>query len=221
MIRKATAVSALILTAGSAQAGIVYHQPYSGLPQFYASQNDDPANLGAFATVFDDFTLAADATVSLVGFTGGYFGGSPSTITGFTVTFYGDAAGAPGAALVDFFLTGNAGESITDCAGFACSDYSIGVDFEASGGTRYWLSIVPDITVPPQWGWGGGTGGDSASVQDFLGNRLQLDVDMAFTLRDTAAVVPEPASWALMILGFGLVGAALRRGGTRGQPAIG
>ena len=26
-----------------------------------------------------------------------------------------------------------------------------------------------------------------------------------------AAVVPEPASWALMILGFGLAGAALRR----------
>lgn len=31
------------------------------------------------------------------------------------------------------------------------------------------------------------------------------------TVRDNVAVVPEPSSWALMIAGFGLAGAALRR----------
>ncbi len=41
------------------------------------------------------------------------------------------------------------------------------------------------------------------------------------TVRDNVAVVPEPSSWALMIAGFGLAGAALRRRSARpvGRPA--
>ena len=31
------------------------------------------------------------------------------------------------------------------------------------------------------------------------------------TITDTAASVPEPASWAMMVGGFGLIGAAMRR----------
>jgi PEP-CTERM motif len=42
--------------------------------------------------------------------------------------------------------------------------------------------------------------------------------DCAFTREVFAvAAVPEPASWALMIAGFGLVGAAMRRRGSKGQ----
>ncbi|WP_296595682.1 PEPxxWA-CTERM sorting domain-containing protein [Phenylobacterium sp.] len=41
------------------------------------------------------------------------------------------------------------------------------------------------------------------------------------TVRDNVAGVPEPSSWALMIAGFGLAGAALRRRSARpvGRPA--
>ena len=31
------------------------------------------------------------------------------------------------------------------------------------------------------------------------------------TLTGTAGIVPEPATWALFILGFGVIGATLRR----------
>ena len=41
------------------------------------------------------------------------------------------------------------------------------------------------------------------------GGRVQIDVD--------GRVVPEPASWAMMVGGFGLVGGALRG---RGKPAV-
>ncbi len=38
-------------------------------------------------------------------------------------------------------------------------------------------------------------------------------------LRDVAAAVPEPATWALMLAGFGLVGGAMRRRSVRGPLA--
>ncbi|WP_375420222.1 PEPxxWA-CTERM sorting domain-containing protein [uncultured Sphingomonas sp.] len=38
-----------------------------------------------------------------------------------------------------------------------------------------------------------------------------LDLQFRIVAADSIAAVPEPASWALMILGFGMVGAGLRR----------
>lgn len=44
-------------------------------------------------------------------------------------------------------------------------------------------------------------------------------VTMAFTVTEVPSAIPEPASWALMIAGFGLTGAALRSGKKR-RPLI-
>lgn len=78
--------------------------------------------------------------------------------------------------------------------------------FVASPGQQYWLSVVPDQTYPPQWGWATGSGGDAASVQDFQGSRGTIDSDLAFTL--AGVVVPEPSEYAALtgaaILGFAL-----------------
>lgn len=43
--------------------------------------------------------------------------------------------------------------------------------------------------------------------------------NVTFTLNDVAAV-PEPASWAMMIAGFGLVGGAMRRRSIRASVAV-
>lgn len=42
----------------------------------------------------------------------------------------------------------------------------------------------------------------------YLGDATQAG---AVTLSNAAAAVPEPASWAMMILGIGAVGCAMRR----------
>jgi len=69
--------------------------------------------------------------------------------------------------------------------------------------------------------WGGpqtftfGDGGEfTIALQDtdFALNNATTDVLGTFTLiSDSAGAVPEPATWAMMIAGFGLVGASMRR----------
>jgi hypothetical protein len=66
------------------------------------------------------------------------------------------------------------------------------------------LSMLPTTGFAPlNYGWNiwprSGTVGGNAVISDFAPNNA------------TIAAVPEPASWAMMLGGFGLVGAAVRR----------
>ena len=82
-------------------------------------------------------------------------------------------------------------------------------------------------TSQPLWVWdlptGGGTPTFEAAFQPWLAEP-DVDVDVNFFIPDNsrgdnvggvslriAAAVPEPATWGLMIAGFGLAGAGLRR----------
>ncbi|HZZ66645.1 MAG TPA: NF038122 family metalloprotease [Phenylobacterium sp.] len=69
-------------------------------------------------------------------------------------------------------------------------------------GSRYTLSNV-DLTALDVLGWGGGNAGDAS-----LGN----PTGQAFGLVLGPDAVPEPASWALLILGFFGLGSTLRSG---------
>lgn len=201
---------AALLTSVSAQAAVLYNQTWDGAASMSASQNDTTGGNGNFATVFDNFTLGSTSTITSVAFTGGYFNpASPGTITAFTLNFYSDSGNAPGTLLQSATIAGNGSEvSLGVVGGFPLATYTLATNFVASAGQTYWMSLVPDIGFPPQWGWAGGTGGDGSAVQDFLGSRGVIS-DRAFTLNGTA--VPEPESWTLMILGFGAMGTALRR----------
>ncbi|MGZ4788063.1 MAG: PEP-CTERM sorting domain-containing protein [Terriglobales bacterium] len=209
----------LCLSSVSAFPGIIYSQPFDGIGNAYSSQNDT-AGFGLFAQVYDNFTLGATNLITLVQWTGEYFNPpQQGPITGWTINFYADAAGQPGALLQSTHVNGTGDETfLGNFGGFPTYTYSVNIaSFPATAGTQYWLDVYPDLAFPPQWGWSSGTGGDGISYQDFFGARGQLAADMAFDLSGGCICcgpdcVSEPGSLLLLatgLLGFGL---KLRRG---------
>jgi hypothetical protein len=203
-----------LLSGGALSAGILYNQPFDGTGNALSSQNDSNG-FGLFAEVYDNFTLAGNSSINEVLWTGEYY--YPATqgpITSWDVMFYSDNAGQPDSLLYSFNINTTGGEAfLGNYSGFPAYTYDVSLTtpFPAAAGTTYWLSVVPTLGFPPQWGWSTGTGGDGISYQDFLGTRSELLYDMAFTLEGSGSSVPEPVSMTLVGGGLILLGFAARR----------
>jgi hypothetical protein len=177
------------------------------------------------ATIFGSFSLAS--------FSGSYVNGTAATATGldFGPTFggSGNGYGTNGSALV-----GNASGSFAGLNGTTASvaDISLGTfanpfttnPFISFGGnspitlsftdasyTRTGTSLT--ITGGALFSNGNpaeantGTFTLATSSQDGMASA----VDFTFTSNASTSAVPEPASWAMMLAGFGMLGAAMRR----------
>lgn len=208
----AAVCTSMTLLAGTAYASanpVVYQQAPSGTPNAYASQFDTGAN-GDFSKVYDDFSLAADTTITDIHWLGQYFAGSRTNgVDSFLIQFWSDTSAAPGSLLYAATVT-SANETLV-----SGDTYSYDVDlanaFLAQAGTTYWVSIQARMLFPPQWGWSEGTGGNGTAVQDFVGNRSNIAFDMAFSLTGVpTSRLPEPASVLLVGLALSGVGVARR-----------
>ena len=195
-------------------ANQIFCQPFDQTGNAYSSQND-PGGLGNFATVYDNFDGSV-GPVHSVHWVGEDFNGNYSPVNGFTVSFWdhSGAGGSPGGVPVSFTCAGLCGETdLGNFGGFEAYVYWITLpkDFTPIAGAN-WLSIVPNLGFPPQWGWSSGTGGDGLSYQDFFGARSALAADMAFALDGPGqTTTPEPGT--MVMLGTGILGLAgtLRR----------
>ncbi|QMW23863.1 PEPxxWA-CTERM sorting domain-containing protein [Sandaracinobacteroides saxicola] len=146
----------------------------------------------------------------------GALGNAPFTVANSVVTginplpgvFTGGEGAVTGQLLtVDF--------SFADPLLLEAGHYFFRPEVRLSDGTFLWLSAAKPIVapgtpfVPDLQSWIR----DSGLSPDWL--RIGTDItreapfNASFSL--TGSAVPEPASWAMMIIGFGLVGAALRR----------
>jgi hypothetical protein len=218
------ALTALFLGFGTAhlQGGVLYSQPTNYFGGYY-SQNDtsgtiDPG-LDNYATVYDNFTLTFTATVASVSWVGGYVTSDPP-MTGVTISIWADNAGVPSYAGSPLYTTGDvsgeANETFLELDLFDNPTYSYSepINFVATSGAQYWISIVPDVAGTPQWEWESGSG-DGISYQDYEGSfslglpGSELSVDEAFTLYDVT--IPEPVSTALVGGGLALLALASRR----------
>jgi hypothetical protein len=192
-------------------ANQIYCQGQDLTGSLFASQNDtNIGGFGNFATAYDNFTLSNTWDVESFHFVGGYFAGSPAAISGWTLTFYNDASGAPGGAIATGFFAGNGGETLLPNGLYQYDLYFNSFDM---GPGTYWASVVPDIGFPPQWGWASATGGDGTSWQCFLGSCGPLAVDFAFALDGTLVTsTPEPGTMLMLATGvLGLAGTLRRK----------
>jgi hypothetical protein len=212
------ALAALCLGVGTThlQAGVLYTQPTNNFGGFY-SLNDTNGG-GNYSTVYDNFTLGSPATIASVAWVGSYVSGTPDPMSGVTISIWADSSGVPDITDPPLYTTsvsGNAGETYLGLDDFNDPTYTYlaSINFAATAGTQYWLSIVPDVGAPPPWAWESGTGGDGASYQDSSGSLSSIAVDEAFTLSSANAApgVPEPASAALLGGGLALLALAWRR----------
>lgn len=212
----AAAVSFCLLATTAAHAAVVYD---NGGP--------DGAT-GSEAALFleaADFTL--QGATHLTGATVYLFATSFTPVTGASLSYGLHAdTGAPGGGVGGVLAAGAAtGLAYVDTGKFFVNFpiYAVTFDFQntfaAAGDTTYWLSIhVTDAFVLADI-YFASTASNSTYIDqsNFLGNTgFEADpedpTEHAFSLR--GAAVPEPATWLLLMFGFGLTGAALRRGPT-------
>jgi hypothetical protein len=125
----------------------------------------------------------------------------------YTVSFYaynGQYAGVSGSRPYNYLTASAGGQSIT------LADNVGGTTGASCGSDCYALGTFTFI----------GTGSDTLSIAAKTdSNYWQLD-DVSVTGGSLPSGVPEPATWAMMIGGFGLTGVAMRRGRRSGLSAL-
>ena len=218
--------------SGTATASTLFNQtlPTNLYENRYVS-NDFEATYDAYdSAIVEDFTLSTAAHLTsvqagLIGLSNAGFQGF-DRVDGYTLNIFSSAAAAYGSLTGDVYSTFIRG-TLADYVGSiqtlrdlteAGRILNIPIDLDLGAGT-YYLSVVASNSLDFNGEVGiatyVGTGGNNAVIanpgQGFnQGNPIGLGRDAVYAIQGTAAV-PEPATWAMMLLGFGAVGGALRR----------
>ncbi len=176
----------------------------------YSSQDARNAGgLGWFSEVADNFAGEAGWGVNRVECWGGYAQApaSPGNTRGFTVRFYADNEGRPGARLyeqeassftrTEYYVTPPSSTFPNGLAGYHYV-LELPAPFAIATPGQYWMSVVAILdrgggSLEPQWGWGATTQPQAPSaVQWFFspGNFQPVNTDFAFVLANAGAGCP-------------------------------
>ena len=193
------------LTVGGAHASVVYQSVPNFAPGSGGSEWCSDCYGGGTFEPLDPFTLSAGASVTGLTLTAYNIGGY-SALSNFTFEIY-DATHST------ILFSRSVSPSLVSVGG---SDAQVTGNFAAINlaAGSYWAGfIAPHFAVT---GFGGGNGG-LIDTTPHTGNQvLTLGGNTGYQLLGGGGV-PEPASWALMLLGVGCLGATLR---TRRKAAL-
>jgi len=199
----ALAAATLALSfAGASRAAVIF--------------DNGPAIGGGFeateSLVADDFRFDDTTTV---GGAGVFMDGQIDHWTGgFQYSIYSVVNGAPGAVLTSGDVTTHpVDQGPVDTQEIFLFQFDLATPFVAQAGQSYYLAIHARSDFRDNdgifWAFTNPNGSLGTQFQqNGQGDFIPVGGDMAFFL--TGAAVPEPASWALMLGGFGLAGAGLR-----------
>jgi hypothetical protein len=220
----AGAAIAALGMAGAASANTIYDNPYGGVGGDCSFSTTCAAQSGRgddFAA--QEFTLASDAVVTSASFTEQDFGIIPTDVKwGFAL------ADGPGGLPGTFLSAGEDSISSSTILGVDSGGYNVTKLFfdvgpQALGPGTYYFAIQAISPVFETYlGFGVAAGGAAETHDGGATWSPGYELDSIGADRDSIAValygeggggggVPEPATWALMLVGFGGIGAALRR----------
>ena len=154
-------------------------------------------------------TLSTTLTSLTFAYTGEQWRLGNSTEDGLTFQYRVGAAGVDGVAWTSVSALAFAPLFTNGTSTGAALDGNLAINQRQLGATIAGLSLTTNQTFAFRW-----------VDQDSTGTDQGLAIDnLTITSATATAAVPEPATWAMMIAGFALVGGALRRRTTRGALA--
>jgi hypothetical protein len=206
----AAAAAAGIALAGAAHAGVIVDQSPDqlGAPGFINWSNDTGGQ-----NFLVQFTLHGSATID--GMDIYTLAGLASVGDGVTVKIRADAGGAPAAAnLYSFAETVSAIDGVGTTIDPGMVRLHADIAPTVLGAGTYWMGLSGDNTV----GWNSVLAGPFAPIYQYQLSQDALQFqphigDLAWRIDGTGLGirgVPEPASWAMMLLGLGALGGAMR-----------
>lgn len=127
------------------------------------------------------------------------------------------AVGSPGNILASGMTSAVSITALGRQQGVGDPEYRLSFQFlnpvTVAGGVNYWIALrYGDGSQQGSLLWSSiGPNGTSSGVEFRDGEWISGSPEASFSLQSGVAAVPEPASWALFLAGFGLMGARLRR----------
>jgi hypothetical protein len=198
----------VVASAAPAAATVLFDQPLDNSSADGGAFSNDPNQL-----VADSFSLSSNGQVDSVSWYGAAYNGQP--FSDFEVQFRADDSGAPGTLLASSQGAATAvDQGVVDPYGDELFQFSRAIPtFNAAAGVTYWFTVA-DLG-PSNFVWATSSAACCSyftRAGAWVSNSGFGEDAQALTLFGAATGgVPEPAAWSLMILGFGGLGAMLRR----------